>query len=86
MLVTEDGRVVLLDFGVATEFARVRRPAIARDRNVVGTPAYMAPEQALDEPLTGASDWYSVGVLLYEALVGKPPFVGERSTSSIASR
>jgi eukaryotic-like serine/threonine-protein kinase len=78
VLVNDDGRVVLLDFGVATEFARVVDQRLL-ESNVVGTPVYMAPEQALDEPLTGASDWYSVGVLLYEALVGKAPFVGDAS-------
>jgi eukaryotic-like serine/threonine-protein kinase len=76
VLVSDDGRVVLLDFGVATELTQVVDPRLL-ESNVVGTPTYMAPEQALDEPLTGASDWYSVGVLLYEALVGKPPFVGD---------
>jgi hypothetical protein len=78
VLVGDDGRVVLLDFGVSAELSR----AVDRRRlewNVVGTPLYMAPEQALDEAPSPASDWYSVGVLLYEALVGKPPFAGEAS-------
>ena len=78
VLVADDGRVVLVDFGVSAELSR----AIDRRRlewKVVGTPLYMAPEQALDEAPSPASDWYSVGVLLYEALVGKPPFAGEAS-------
>ena len=76
VLVTEEGRVVLLDFGVATELSRVVDERLL-ESHMVGTPEYMAPEQALDEPLTAASDWYSVGALLYEGLVGKPPFVGD---------
>jgi eukaryotic-like serine/threonine-protein kinase len=76
VIVDDDGRVVLLDFGVAAELSR----AADRHRSeshVVGTPLYMAPEQALDETPTPASDWYSVGAILYEALVGKPPFAGD---------
>ncbi|HLK35419.1 MAG TPA: AAA family ATPase [Polyangiaceae bacterium] len=75
ILVTSDGRVVLLDFGVATELGA----AIGGEDTsgeMVGTAHYMAPEQAFDERLTAASDWYSAGVVLYEALVGRPPFVG----------
>ncbi len=75
ILVTDEGRVVLLDFGVATELAR-RSDGAVDDRGVVGTISYMAPEQALDDAPTPAGDWYSVGVLLFEALTGRSPFEG----------
>ncbi len=76
--VTPTGRVVLLDFGVATELPRVAAPdeASADHPLIVGTPRYMAPEQGAGEPPNAASDWYGVGVVLYEALVGRPPFAG----------
>ena len=75
LLVEPGGRVVILDFGVAMELSHYGTPG-ADEREVVGTARYMAPEQALAEPPTPASDWYSVGVVLYVALVGLPPFVG----------
>jgi hypothetical protein len=83
VLVTNDGRVVILDMGVATELSRVVDQNLPEEQEVVGTARYMAPEQALAEAPTPASDWYSVGVVLYEALVGKPPFSG--STADVLS-
>jgi serine/threonine protein kinase/tetratricopeptide (TPR) repeat protein len=76
VLVTPEGRVVLLDFGVTTEVAGGLGEMAGGSGEVVGTARYMAPEQACDAPAVTASDWYSVGIVLYEALVGRPPFVG----------
>ena len=75
VLVTKQGRVVLLDFGLVAEVPRdASRDSLADF--VVGTPSYMAPEQARGEPSTPPSDWYSVGVMLYYALAGSLPFKG----------
>ena len=71
VMVTGDGRVVLLDFGLVTELEPSEG---ALSVGFAGTPAYMSPEQRFGKPLSAASDWYSVGVMLYEALTGgRPP-------------
>jgi eukaryotic-like serine/threonine-protein kinase len=72
VLVTRTGRLALLDFGLVGSLAEGDP-----DRLAVGTPVYMSPEQAADQALTEASDWYSVGAMLYEALVARRPFEGD---------
>jgi serine/threonine protein kinase/tetratricopeptide (TPR) repeat protein len=76
-------RVKLLDFGLArTQFndARITSPGI-----VVGTPMYMAPEQAQGEPLDDRSDLFSLGCVLYEMLTGRPPFDGANTLAVLAA-
>jgi serine/threonine protein kinase len=70
VMVTPEGRVVLLDFGLASV------AALESTLFVAGTPLYMAPEQAANSPATPAADWYSLGVLLFELLTGTLPFRG----------
>ena len=65
-------RVVLLDFGLVTEAGSGERSAAA----VVGTPEYMAPEQAASRDVGPPADLYGVGVMLYEVLTGEMPFQG----------
>ncbi|MBU1238649.1 protein kinase, partial [Myxococcota bacterium] len=78
IMVDKKGRVVLLDFGLVTESAQNQEEVSSLFP--VGTAGYMSPEQAASQPLTYASDWYSVGVVLYHALTGHLPFEGSFSS------
>ncbi|MCA9556335.1 MAG: serine/threonine-protein kinase PknK, partial [Myxococcales bacterium] len=75
-LVTATGRVALLDFGLVTPMYDQFIVRSTVQGMVCGTVAYMSPEQGAGEALGFASDWYSVGVILFEALTGRLPFTG----------
>ncbi|MEP6635549.1 MAG: protein kinase, partial [Acidobacteriota bacterium] len=74
VLVTKEGRVVILDFGLVAE---VESRGMHESLSLAGTPDYMSPEQGAQLPIARASDWYSVGVMLYQALTGRLPFSGK---------
>jgi len=75
ILVREDGTVKLLDFGIAKILSADRvQPALTQTGVLPMTPEYASPEQIKGEPITTASDIYSLGVLLYELLAGERPF------------
>jgi serine/threonine protein kinase len=82
VLVTPDGRVVILDFGLIAEATRL----MPGGASGAGTPAYMSPEEAAGEPYSEAGDWYAVGVTLYEALTGQLPFTGSVSEVLLGKR
>lgn len=72
IMVDEDRQVRLMDFGLAKFLAD--DAGVTLDGRMVGTFRYMSPEQILGEPLDGRSDLYSLGVILYELMTGRPPF------------
>jgi serine/threonine-protein kinase len=79
LMVAADGRVKILDLGIAKIIGAIADELglakLTETGTVIGTPAYMAPEQALGQPCTPATDLYAVGVILFEMVTGRPPFV-----------
>jgi predicted Ser/Thr protein kinase len=74
ILLTEDGRVKITDFGIAKIAAR---EGAMRTVAIMGTPSYMSPEQVTGGDVDARSDLFSVGILLYLMLVGQKPFAGD---------
>ena len=84
VLVNVKGRVVLLDFGLVSE--SVVETMRSSSGDMVGTPAYISPEQAGGGEASAASDWYAVGVMAYLALTGELPFRGKGLTMLLAKQ
>src|SRR6266550_2884157 len=75
VLSAEGGGAILVDFGIARAIATSGEDRVTRSGFVVGTEEYMSPEQAGGSPdIDGRTDLYSLGVVLFEALTGRPPF------------
>jgi len=72
LIITHDGRLKVADFGIA----RIESAGLTLVSAAIGTPGYMAPEQFRGEDVDRRVDLYAAGVLLYQLLVGRPPFVG----------
>ena len=81
ILVSYEGEVKLIDFGVAKDEVSTR---LTLTGMIVGTPAYMAPEQASGDALNIQSDLFPLGILLYEMMTGVKPFYGENNTEILA--
>lgn len=75
ILLTRDGQVKVTDFGIAQAVSS--EDHLAEAGSVMGTATYFSPEQAEGAAVDGRSDVYSLGVVLYEMLVGRPPFIGD---------
>ena len=78
VLISPDGMVRVTDFGIAQVNAQT-----TITNGILGTPAYMSPEQARGETIDGRSDIYSLGVIMYEALTGHIPFLADNGLAII---
>jgi serine/threonine-protein kinase len=81
VMVAEDGSVKVLDFGIARAMDAT---TLTQNASVLGTAAYMSPEQALGNPADERSDIYSLGCVLYALLAGQPPFRGDGAAAIIS--
>jgi serine/threonine-protein kinase len=77
LIVLDNGRIKIADFGIA----RVEKSELTQTGTLIGTPAYMSPEQFMGHPVDGRSDLFSCGVVLYQLLTGEKPFAGESTTT-----
>ena len=80
IMITDSGKVKVMDFGIARALDDIGA-TMTNTWNVVGTAQYLSPEQATGEYADARSDIYSVGCLMYELLVGRPPFIGDTPVS-----
>ncbi len=78
VLIDEEGRAKVTDFGIART---LDEDGLTADGRVLGTTDYVSPEQALGQPVTGQSDLYSLGIVLFEMLTGEVPFKGENQVA-----
>ena len=83
LMVTGDGLLKVMDFGIARLTGAAK--GVTQSGMIVGTPAYMAPEQLGSEPLDARVDVYAAGVVLYECLTGQQPFRGGSAYEIIAA-
>jgi len=77
ILIDEDGNAVVTDFGIAKV---ADQPSETHPGALVGTPAYMSPEQCSGDEVSGSSDQYSLGAVAYEMITGSSPFIGSTLT------
>ena len=83
ILLSADGRVLVADFGIAKA---AEGADLTNDGSMVGTAKYLAPEQVEGGPVDGRTDLYALGVVLYEALTGTPPFLADTDTGTALAR
>jgi serine/threonine-protein kinase len=83
ILLDEDG-VRVADFGIARALDEAGGERITTSGLILGTPAYMSPEQGWGGPLDGRADVYALGCVLYEMLAGTPPFTGATAQAIFA--
>jgi hypothetical protein len=81
----EKGRVKLLDFGLARSTSGADTAGLTRPGDMIGTPAYMAPEQAHGQPIDHRADLFSLGCVMYEMATGRRPFTGDSLGAVIIS-
>src|SRR5579885_592424 len=75
--------VKIIDFGLAKTTQDLQWKTTVQGKTIVGTPAYMSPDQALGQAFSAASEVYSLGCMLFESLCGRPPFEGETALETI---
>ena len=85
-IMLQDGHALVADFGIGKAISDTTNDTLTQAGMSVGTPAYMSPEQAVGEEVDGRSDLYSLGCVLYEMIVGEPPFTGPTVQAVIAKR